>query len=117
MHTIGPPRTWQRRSILLWVWLISSLTSAALALPLRAQDSQLGDSHLWSKRFGSTIDDYGYAVAVDGNGDVLLTGSFQGTVNFGGGNLTSAGLEDIFVAKYSGADGAHLWSKRFGSTG
>ena len=117
MHTIGPPRTWQRRSILLWVWLISSLTSAALALPLRAQDSQLGDSHLWSKRFGSTIDDYGYAVAVDGNGDVLLTGSFQGTVNFGGANLTSAGSFDVFVAKYSGADGAHLWSKRFGSSG
>jgi len=117
MHTIGPPRTWQRRSILLWVWLISSLTSAALALPLRAQDSQLGDSHLWSKRFGSTIDDYGYAVAVDGNGDVLLTGAFLLTVNFGGGNLSSAGNFDIVVAKFSGTDGTHLWSRRFGGTG
>jgi hypothetical protein len=53
---------------------------------------------------------------VDGSGNVLVTGPFNGTVNFGGGGLTSAGGSDIFVAKFSGADGAHLWSKRFGGS-
>ena len=98
------------------VWLLTLLTPAALPLPLRAETIQLGDSHLWSKRFGSTSFDQGYGVAVDDSGNVVVTGSFNGTVNFGGGGLNSAGSFDIFVAKFSGADGSHLWSKRFGST-
>jgi len=98
------------------VWLLTLLTPAALPLPLRAETIQLGDSHLWSKRFGSTSFDQGYGVAVDDSGNVVVTGSFNGTVNFGGGGLNSAGSFDIFVAKFSGAEGSHLWSKRFGST-
>jgi hypothetical protein len=46
---------------------------------------------------------------VDGGGNVVVTGYFQGTVNFGGGSLTSAGGTDIFLFKYSAA-GAHVWS-------
>jgi FlgD Ig-like domain/Beta-propeller repeat len=72
-------------------------------------------AHVWSKRFGSSNQDIGFAVAVDGSGNAVLTGFFRGAVNFGGGNLTSAGVEDIFVAKYD-ATGAHQWSQRFGST-
>jgi hypothetical protein len=75
----------------------------------RAQTPQ----HLWSQRFGDGDDQWGYSVAVDGSGNVLVTGFFEGTVNFGGGDLTSAGLEDIFVAKFD-AGGNHIWSKRFG---
>ena len=71
--------------------------------------------HQWSQRFGSTSTDRGYAVAVDGSGDVFVTGVFTGTVNFGGGGLVSAGSYDIFLAKYNSA-GAHQWSQRFGST-
>src|SRR5438105_2138915 len=50
----------------------------------------------------------------DANGDFYVTGNFYGTLDFGGGPLTSAGGYDIFVAKFSSA-GSHLWSKRFGS--
>ncbi len=71
--------------------------------------------HQWSQRFGGTLNDYGLSVAVDGSG-VLVTGSFEGTVNFGGSDLTSAGGSDIFVAKYNAA-GVHQWSQRFGNTG
>jgi hypothetical protein len=53
---------------------------------------------------------------VDTQGDVLVTGTFSGTVDFGGGPLTSAGSTDIFVLKLAGSDGHHLWSGRFGST-
>jgi hypothetical protein len=72
--------------------------------------------HQWSKRFGAGGDDAGFSVDVDGSGNPVVTGFFNGTVNFGGANLPSAGLEDIFVAKYD-ASGAHLWSQSFGSTG
>ena len=39
----------------------------------------------------------GYAVAPDGAGDVVATGYFQGTVDLGGGPLTSVGAQDAFV--------------------
>jgi hypothetical protein len=73
-------------------------------------------AHVWSKRFGGTNGDSGTAVAVDSLDDLTVTGGFQGTVDFGGGALSSAGSMDIFVAKYT-AGGSHLWSKRFGGTG
>ena len=73
-------------------------------------------SHLWSNRFGDTSEDRGYSVATDASNNVLFTGFFNGTVDFGGGLLTSAGFEDIYIAKFA-ADGSYLWAKRFGSTG
>jgi hypothetical protein len=54
-------------------------------------------------------------VATNGNNDVIVTGYFMGTADFGGGLLTSAGSSDIFVAKYSAAE-THLWSQRFGGS-
>lgn len=42
-----------------------------------------------------------HSVAVDGSRNSLVTGSFQGTVSFGSSTLTSAGSEDIFIAKYN----------------
>ncbi len=73
-------------------------------------------SHTWSKRFGGPSLDEGTAVAVDGFGAVVVTGYFIGTVDFGGGMLTSAGNRDIFIVKFD-ASGNHLWSKRFGDAG
>jgi hypothetical protein len=73
-------------------------------------------AHFWSQRFGSTLTDAGEDVAVDGSGNVFVAGSFSGTVDFGGGPLTSAGGTDIFLAKYN-SNGALQWSQRFGSTG
>ena len=70
-------------------------------------------SHLWSKRFGDSNNDIAWGVAVDGGGNAVVTGYFRGSVNFGGGNLTSAGSNDVFVAKLDFSDN-HVWSKRFG---
>ncbi len=69
--------------------------------------------HLWSKRFGSTGDDVAHGVAVDGFGNVFVTGHFNGTVDFGGGGLVSASGSDIFLVRFS-SNGVHQWSKRFG---
>jgi hypothetical protein len=72
-------------------------------------------SHLWSRRFGDTSNDYGSAIVIDGSGNVVVCGSFRGSVNFGGGPLASAGGFDMFVAKYD-AGGNHQWSHRYGSS-
>lgn len=72
----------------------------------------------WVKQIGGTLDDFARAVATDGNGNVIVTGDFKGTVDFGGGPLTSSGGatgSNIYVAKYS-PSGAHLWSKRYGAS-
>jgi len=72
---------------------------------------------VWVKRWGGAGDDYARGVAVDGAGNVLVVGYFFGTSDFGTGALTSAGLEDVFLAAYSGTTGAALWTRRAGSTG
>jgi hypothetical protein len=72
-------------------------------------------AHLWSRGAGGSGEESGNAVAVDPSGNVLVTGSFQGTMNLGGSSLTSAGETDIFVVKYA-PDGAHRWSMRFGGS-
>ncbi|UCD19073.1 MAG: nucleotide-binding protein, partial [candidate division WOR-3 bacterium] len=75
-----------------------------------------GGAHLWSKSFGDgELQEVAY-VAVDASGNVIVTGRFYGSMDFGGGELTSVGSTDIFVAKFS-PDGTHQWSKRFGDTG
>lgn len=60
--------------------------------------------------------EFGKAVAADASGNVYMTGEFAGTVDFGGGGLTSAGAFDGFVASYTSA-GAFRWAIRFGGGG
>lgn len=68
--------------------------------------------HLWSKRFGGCDEQNIAGVAVDGDGNILLTGMFNGALDLGGGPLESVG-GDAFLAKLDAA-GEHRWSKRFG---
>jgi hypothetical protein len=71
-------------------------------------------AHLWSRRISTgTVLDEGTAIGVDGAGNVIVAGGFYGTVNFGGGSMTSAGAEDIVLLKYNSA-GTFLWSRRIG---
>ena len=53
------------------------------------------------------------AVAVDGNGDIVVVGAFTGMANFGTTTLTAVEEEDVFVAKYQ-PDGSEIFAIRFG---
>jgi hypothetical protein len=74
-------------------------------------------STIWARRFGGVNWDYVRAVAVDRSGDVAVTGYFTSTTDLGGGTLTGGGSYDIFLARYSGADGSFRWGKTFGGLG
>jgi hypothetical protein len=67
----------------------------------------------WAKRAGDAGDQTALGVALDAQGNVFVTGSFHGTVDWGGGPLVSAGGSDIFLVKLD-PTGKFLWSKRFG---
>jgi len=68
---------------------------------------------LWSQRFGDVSEQLADGVAVDPEGNVTIMGSFHGSVDFGEGALVSAGLSDVFLARFS-PEGRLLWSRRFG---
>jgi len=71
-------------------------------------------NHVWSKQFGnSTGPQFATAVATDAAGNVFVTGSLNGDVNFGGGTL-AGGAGNVFVVKLD-TTGSHLWSKQFGA--
>lgn len=72
-------------------------------------------THLWSRAFQSAEDDQSAAIAVDSVGDVYVGGHFSLTVNFGT-SLTSAGSNDGFALKLTGATGATVWARKFGGT-
>ena len=84
------------------------------ALPNKAVYSQAPE-FTWAKRASGTSFDGGAGIATDGSGNSYVTGDFAGLVTFGAITLTSAGSDDIFVAKYD-ASGNVLWAKRAGGT-
>lgn len=70
-------------------------------------------NHLWSKTFAGYVHK-GNGVAVDRSDNVLLTGSLNGYIDFGGGMLYAvAAYDNFFLAKFTSA-GAYVWAKRYG---
>ncbi len=71
----------------------------------------------WQKHFGNEHQQMAGSLSVDSVGNLVVTGFFEGTIDFGNGPLTSDGgvYDDIFVAKFS-PDGTALWSHRYGDT-
>lgn len=70
----------------------------------------------WVKKIGGTLNDTAYRVGTDSSGNVYVAGSFNGTVNFGGGNVTSNGGADVFLIKYD-TNGVYQWSVTWGGGG
>lgn len=71
---------------------------------------------MWAKKAGGSGVDVGNSVLVDSGGNVYLSGRFQNIGTFDTTNLTSRGVDDIFLAKYN-ASGTLLWVTQFGGAG
>lgn len=68
---------------------------------------------LWARQFGNAQDDTIERMAVAGNGDIVISGTFKNSIDFGGGLVNSAGGDDYYLAKY-GSDGRFLFAKAIG---
>jgi hypothetical protein len=75
-----------------------------------------GGTTQWSGRAGGDLDDVGVAIAADAKGDAIVVGNFQDTADFGGVPMTSAGMQDLFVAKLD-TTGTPMWVRHFGGAG
>jgi hypothetical protein len=68
-------------------------------------------NHVWSKRFGDANPQSWISSATDPAGNIIILGSFMGTIDLGGGPHTSTGMYvSQFVAKLDAA-GGHAWTK------
>jgi len=93
-----------------------NMTSAGIRDIFISKLDLLGN-FVWAKQMGGAFNDEGLSMAVDDSGNVYTTGKFQDTVDFDPGvpifNMTSAGLQDIFVSKLD-ASGNFMWAIRMG---
>jgi hypothetical protein len=70
----------------------------------------------WVRSAGGADEDIARGIAADASGNAFITGNFRSTATFGGNTVTSAGGEDIAIAKYDN-DGNFQWVYSAGSTG
>jgi hypothetical protein len=112
-----PARSRRSRALPRWALRAGVVLLALLGVvdgrPTSSLPPPLPDIPAWSRRLGDAERQKYVNVALDGDGNVLIAGAYRGSVDFGNGLLTSAGSDDVFVAKLT-PDGQTRWSQRFG---
>jgi beta-propeller repeat-containing protein len=67
-------------------------------------------NQVWARQFGTTVEDYTLALALDGDGNPILAGETGGRL----AGAAAAGGLDGFVRQYD-RDGNVVWTRQFGS--
>lgn len=74
---------------------------------------------IWAKSFGGSQNEVGYEIEVDGSQNVYVTGWFEGTSDFDPGtgthNITSNGLDDVYLMKLN-SSGGFEWARAIGGS-
>jgi len=74
-------------------------------------------NYVWAKKFGGVFAADSISIAVDSSSNVYIAGSFRSEINFDPtverAKITSAGGDDIFVAKLN-SSGDAVWSRSLG---
>ena len=73
---------------------------------------------VWAKSFGGSGYEDNLNVVLDAEGNTVVSGTFEGTVDFDPGTgtheLSSNGSADVYILKLNADDGAFVWAKSFG---
>ena len=96
------------------VFNLSSVGNTSNTYDIFIQKIDANGNFSWAKRIGGTTDDFGHKIAFDSNGDVLIAGYSEGTVDFNPGagvfNLNSNSSGSNFVLKLT-SSGNFVWAK------
>lgn len=103
------------RKIFLSQFLTFVFTALLIILISSVVYAQVPD-FLWAKQGSGDKNDVARGVTVDNRENAVATGSFQGRADLDGREIISAGLQDIFIAKYNGK-GDIDWVRQFGAQG
>jgi hypothetical protein len=74
---------------------------------------------IWLRQMGGVSKEVCNDMALDAQGNIYLTGYFEGKANFnraGNSTLEAIGDKDIFLVKYA-KDGSYQWAKAYGNIG
>ena len=69
----------------------------------------------WITSAGSSALEWGYSIAASDSGDIVIGGTYSGTVSFGGNYMTSNGNQDVFMAQLD-SSGNWDWVETIGGT-
>jgi hypothetical protein len=72
-------------------------------------------SLLWAKNYGGQTETKVFGMALDKQGNIVLSGTFSGTASFGDSTYQTNGNNDIFILKLDN-QGNIIWSQAYGST-
>lgn len=82
--------------------------------PLGSPGDPCVDDHVvWTRRAGDPATQHQRTTAPDGEGGLFVSGSFNATIDLGGGNHFSQGSSDTYLVRYD-REGRYLWSRVFG---
>jgi uncharacterized membrane protein YqhA len=94
-----------------------SLASLVASVDIFISKLDAAGNFVWARSMGGNLNDYGFSIALDASGNVYTTGLFRLTADFDPGagvfNLTSTGVDDIFISKLN-SSGNFVWAKRMG---
>jgi hypothetical protein len=74
-------------------------------------------NHIWSRLLGGNEPDRAARLAFDAEGNVILTGTFSGTTDFGVAEYVSRGQRDAFVVELDRDTGEPTFAMQIGGTG
>lgn len=72
-------------------------------------------NYLWVKKYGGAMSDRGVKLALTPTNEIVITGTFIGSMTLGTQNLQSANnSKDIFLAKLDNNNGNVIWARKEG---
>jgi hypothetical protein len=97
-----------------------SLTSSTGSSDVYIVKLTSAGTFVWARRIGTTTtNETASSITTDASGNIVIVGSFYGTVDFDPGagtyNITSSGSNDVYVLKLN-SSGTFLWARSAGGT-
>jgi hypothetical protein len=85
-------------------WLVDSAGHSSNSL-------QIGITQVWTRQFGTALEDLGNSIATDNADNILIAGSTFGDLD----GESNPGSRSVFIAKYA-PDASRAWTRVFGSS-